>query len=152
MGRSYIGDIPNPLVKDFQRKRLYNAELDCDFWDSLEILTRKQVSSLVKAISEWANIKCPTVLYPPLYKNGGAAYATASNLVLPFPLSKSVPFICHEMAHVINYQRGPADHHGPNFATAYLEVVNECIGHAEYEELKESFMNNKVKFKEVLRL
>ena len=150
MGRSYIGDIPNPLVRDFQRKRLYEAELECSFWDCLEILTRKQVRNLVSTIATWANIKCPTVSYPPLYKNGGAAYATSTNLVLPFQLSKSVPFICHEMSHVINYQRGPADHHGPNFATAYLEVVKTFIGENEYGELRESFDHKKVKYKEVI--
>ena len=149
MGRSYIGDIPNPTLRDFQRKRLYDAELACTFWDRLEILTRKQVTQLVNTISVWANIDCPTISYPPLYKNGGAAYATASNLVLPFSLSKSVPFICHEMAHVINYQRGPADHHGPYFATAYLEVVKTFIGNEDYWELRKSFDKQKVKYKEV---
>jgi len=146
MSISYIGDIPNPSLRDFQRQRLYNAEIDCTFWNNLEILPRPAVKDLVYNIAEWAEVSPPTISYPSLYKNGGIAYATATSLVLPFPLSKSKPFICHEMAHVINYQRGPADHHGPNFASAYLEVVNTFIGKPEYKELRKSFDKQKVKY------
>jgi len=128
MKKSYLGDIPNPTLRDFQRKKLYQAEFSCSFWKEIQVLSSYKVKSLVQEITLWANIASPKILYT-TYKNARhIAYATASELALPFPLAKSVPFICHEMSHVINYQRGPADHHGPNFATAYLEVVNKIIG------------------------
>lgn len=146
MRKSYLGEIPNPEVRDFQRKKLYYAEALCSFWNEPPVLSRPKVKTLVTDITEWADIHVPSISYD-ASKNGRVAYATASSLVLPFPLSKSVPFICHEMSHVINYQRGPADHHGPNFATAYLEVVNTFIGKEEYEELKTSFDNFKVKYR-----
>ena len=147
MGRAYIGEIPNPTLRDFQRKRLYTAEIVCSFWRGLQVITIPNVKQLVKEISRWANIDSPKICYTSHKNARQIAYATASELVLPFPLAKSIPFICHEMSHVINYQRGPADHHGPNFATAYLEVVKTFMGHAEYEELKESFTEHNVKWK-----
>ena len=150
MGRSYIGDIPNPSLRDFQRKRLYKAEGSCNFWKDLKVLSMSKVKDLVKEIGLWADITPPTIVHTTRKNARYLAYATASEIVLPFPLSKSIPFICHEMSHVINYQRGPADHHGPNFATAYLEVVRQFIGHTEYGELKESFKSFKVKSKEVI--
>jgi len=149
---SYLGDIPNPTLRDFQRQKLYHAEASCSFWNNLTILSSYKVTGIVKDISFWANITLPKLSFPTLKNGRYIAYATASELVLPFPLAKSVPFICHEMSHVINYQRGPdvADHHGPNFATAYLEVVCKFIGMTEYGELKEAFKQHKVKYKEVI--
>jgi hypothetical protein len=152
MKKSYLGDIPNPTLRDFQRKKLYDSEGSCSFWNEIQILSSTKVKCLVQKISLWANIDTPKISYPS-YKNGRyIAYATASDLVLPFPIAKSVTFICHEMSHVINYQLGPADHHGPNFAKAYLEVVNRFIGTKEYGELKESFIKHKVKYKEVIHI
>jgi hypothetical protein len=54
------------------------------------------------------------------------------------------------MSHVINYQLGPADHHGPNFAKVYLEVVHEFIGEEEYQELKNQFDLLGVRYEEVV--
>ena len=146
MGRSYVGNIPNPTLRDFQRKRLYEAEGSCSFWNELQVLPLYEVKHLIKEIVCWAHIDIPKIISTTQKNAKYFAYATASEVSLPFPLSKSVPFICHEMAHVINYQRGPADHHGPNFATAYLEVVNTFIGKIEYKELRSSFDKLKVKY------
>tara|TARA_Y100000310_G_scaffold249252_2_gene255291 strand:+ start:2078 stop:2533 length:456 start_codon:yes stop_codon:yes gene_type:complete len=150
--KSYLGDIPNPTLRDFQRKKLYQAERTCGFWNNLQTLSSRRVKALVKDIGSWANIDLPKISYASHKNARTVAYATAVDLVLPFPLAKSVPFICHEMSHVINYQRGPADHHGPNFASAYLEVVNEFVGQKGYEELKESFRRYKVKCGEVIHI
>ena len=54
------------------------------------------------------------------------------------------------MSHVINYQIGPADHHGPNFASAYMEVVKTFIGQKECIELEQAFKKFGVKYKEVI--
>ena len=92
--KNYIGDIPNTHIRDFQRKKLYQAEEDC--------------------------------LYP---------------------TSKSLPYICHEMSHVINYNDpDKADHHGANFAGTYLQVVKEFIGEEDYQELLNAFKHRKVKY------
>ena len=149
MARAYLGTIPNPHVRDSQRKRVYEAEERCTFWSSFDILPFSKVESLVTSISQFFNIKSPSIdIGDPDYFS--TAYATASTIVLPFPLTKSVPFICHEMSHVINYQLGPADHHGPNFAKAYLEVIKQFMGEQEYRELKDAFTTFNVKYKEVI--
>ena len=142
---STMEDVPNLHIRDYQRKKVYDAEELCSFWNQLDILLLSPIQLLVSAISEWADIPCPKI-YTGDEKYPFTAYATMSKLVLPFPISKSVPFICHEMSHVINYQRGPADHHGPYFAKAYLEVVNQFMGKMESEELKQSFNKVHVKY------
>ena len=147
--KSYIGDIPNTHIRDYQRKRLYKAEENCTFWNTLDILSLDEIDKLITLISEVFNI------YPPKLEVGDkldiqTAYATKDLIVLPFPITKSLPFICHEMSHVINYQIGPADHHGPNFASAYMEVVKTFIGQKECIELEQAFKKFGGKYKEVI--
>jgi len=146
MGSAYIGDIPNPHVRDFQRKKLYEAEVFTSFWSSFKILSRPKVKHFVKEISDWAGIETPKVTYETSIKNGRVAFATMSSLVLPFPLARSIPYICHEMSHIVNYQRGPTDHHGPNYAKVNLEVVKEFISEDAKQELQTSFDEHKVKY------
>ena len=138
-------DVPNLHIRDYQRKRVYDAEERCGFWNKLNILLLSQIQLLVSEISEWSDIPRPKI-YTGDDKYPFTAYATMYKLVLPFPISKSVPFICHEMSHVINYQRGPADHHGPHFAKAYLEVVNQFMGYLEFVELQQAFDVKRVKY------
>ena len=149
--KSYRGNIPNRHVRDFQRNNLYDAEAKCLFWNNLSILSRVDVHDLIIAISNSMGIKKPIVKLSncdfsqldiqdlSLVAGEEPIYSTQSKIVLPFPVAQSRPVICDEMSHVINYQLGPADHHGPNFAKVYLEVVHEFIGEAEYQELKNQF-------------
>ena len=134
----YIGDIPNPHLKDNQAKLVYTAEDNCCFWQHFKVLSEKQTKNLIDQISLYYSIRSPSINF-----NGhiyGIAYATSDLIVLPFPYSKSVPYICHEMAHVINYQdETMADHHGANFSGTYLNIVKEFIGLEAYKELKNSF-------------
>tara|TARA_R100001129_G_scaffold139647_1_gene100909 strand:+ start:136 stop:570 length:435 start_codon:yes stop_codon:yes gene_type:complete len=140
MQKSWMGDIPNSHVRDYQRKRLYDAEDSCLFWGNIEILTWKQVEATIQKISEWAEIKSPS-----LVEDGHTlAYATADTISLPFPMSKTMPYIAHEMSHVINYNGSNADHHGKHFAGMYLEVVKEFIGSTAHKDLKKAFDYYKV--------
>ena len=123
---NYIGTIPHPDVRDFQRKRVYDAEELCSFWNTLQVLPLKEVKELVNLISTKFVIPIPNLITEG-HNDSFTAYATSTEIALPFPISKSKPFICHEMSHVINYQHGPADHHGPNFATTYLLAVKNLI-------------------------
>jgi hypothetical protein len=149
MGKSYIGNIPNTHVRDFQRKRLYQAEESCPFWKPLrfKFLSTKETKTLIKGISNWAEIPIPTLL-----NNKGklnmrqSIYATADVISLPFPISRTAPYIAHEMAHVVNYNTSGADHHGPNFTTIYLQVVEKFLGVEAKQELQESFNQNKVRY------
>ncbi len=142
MQKSWMGDIPNTHVRDYQRKRLYDAEDSCKFWENIEILTWKQVEGTVQKISEWAEVSPPTLI-----EDGHTlAYATADTISLPFPVSKTMPYIAHEMSHVINYNGSNADHHGKHFAGMYLEVVQEFIGSKAYEDLKIAFDCHRVKY------
>ena len=142
MQKSWIGDIPNSHVRDYQRKRLYDAEDSCLFWGNIEILTWKQVEATIQKISEWAEIKSPS-----LVEDGHTlAYATADTISLPFPMSKTMPYIAHEMSHVINYNGSNADHHGKHFAGMYLEVVKEFIGSTAHKDLKKAFDYYKVRY------
>ena len=135
-----MGDIPNTHVRDYQRKRLYNAEDSCMFWGNIDILTREQVEDTIDKLSQWAEI--PT---PQLIEDGHTlVYATKDTISLPFPVTKTLPYIVHEMSHVINYNGSNADHHGKHFAGTYLEAVEEFIGSKAYTELKKAFRRYKV--------
>jgi len=141
MHKSWMGDIPNTHIRDYQRKRLYDAEDSCMFWGNTEILTREQVEDLIQKISEWGEIKPPTLI-----EDGHTlAYATADTISLPFPLAKTLPYIAHEMSHVINYNGSNADHHGKHFAGTYLEVVKEFLGSKAHKDLIGAFRRYKVK-------
>ena len=146
---STIGEVPNPHIRDFQRKRVYEAEEQCVFWNKLDILSLDKIDNLVNRIAKSFGINPPSI-YLGDKKSPLIAYATTTKLVLPFPIAKSVPFICHEMSHVINYQLGPADHHGPHFAKAYLEVIKQFMGNPEFVELRQAFDVKHVNYKEVI--
>ena len=142
MQKSWMGDIPNAHIRDHQRKRLYDAEDSCMFWGNAEVLTREQVEALIHKISQWAEIKPPEILE----EGHHLVYATKDSISLPYPISKTLPYIAHEMAHVINYNGSNADHHGKNFAGTYLNVVKEFIGSTAHKELQHAFIKYKISF------
>lgn len=140
--KSWVGDIPNTHVRDYQRKRLYQAEDSCMYWGDVTILTLEQVQDTIRQISEWANIEPPTLI-----EDGHTlVYATKDTISLPFPITKTMPYIAHEMTHVINYNGSNADHHGKYFAGKYLEVVRFFIHEQAYKDLKKAFGKYKVKY------
>tara|TARA_R110002051_G_scaffold304414_1_gene373747 strand:- start:1630 stop:2052 length:423 start_codon:yes stop_codon:yes gene_type:complete len=137
-----MGDIPNTHVRDYQRKRLYDAEDSCMFWGNIEILTREQLEDIVNSISQWARIKPPTLI-----EDGHTlVYATKDTISLPFPITKTMPYIVHEMSHVINYNGSNADHHGKHFAGKYLEAVKKFIGSEAHKDLVKAFSQYKVSY------
>ena len=137
-----MGDIPNTHVRDYQRKRLYVAEDSFKYTGDTEIHTREQVEALIHKISQWAKIKQPEILE----EGHHLVYATKNTIALPYPISKTPPYIVHEMSHVINYNGSNADHHGKHFAGTYLKVVKKFIGSVAYKELHRSFITHKVSF------
>jgi len=141
MEKSYIGDIPNTHIRDFQRKRLYQAEERCGFWNTLDVLSIEEIEELVIRISSWAETPVPKLIAD----GHNFVYATKNCIVLPYPITKTLPYILHEMSHVINYNSDNADHHGKYFASTYLQVVKEFAGPRAYIELKRSFKNLNVK-------
>ena len=149
MALTHMGDIPNLHIRDFQRSRLYKAESTCHFWNNVDFLSIDETIEVITKISDDASIDMP---YIDLIgdENLPLVYATATDIVLPSSADRTLPCICHEMAHVINYQKGPADHHGPNFAKCYLELVHKWIGPVEYSELMKAFNSSKVHYKEVV--
>ena len=142
---NYLGDIPRTDVRDYQRKRVYDAEELCSFWKESKILSLDMVKELVQNISDTFVIKTPVIITEG-HNLIPTAYATPKEIVLPFPICLSVPFICHEMAHVINYQIGPVDHHGPQFASTYLKIVKNFMGNNFFHELKKAFEIMKVNY------
>ena len=129
-------------VKDFQRQAVYKAEDECSFWLQGKYFSEKEADELVTRISEWAEIRKPDCQFNAVDKDGDifpVAKGMANSIVLPiFAMNES--YICHEMAHVINYQdETMADHHGINFSGIYLNIVKEFIGLDAYKELKNSF-------------
>ena len=146
--KSWMGDIPNTHIRDYQRKRVYKAEVSCMFWAHIQIMTREQVEDIVYKISQWAEIKTPEIT-----EDGHEiTYATKDKISFTYPALKTLPYICHEMSHVINYNGTDADHHGENFAGMYLEVVKHFIGDQAYKDLKHSFTVHGVKYKYILKL
>lgn len=152
MAKSYIGTIPNVHIRDFQRKRLYKAEESCTFWKPLKFkfLSTKETKKLIKGISSWAKISTPILIN---YQGGlnmrQSIYATPDSISLPFPLSRTAPYIAHEMAHVVNYNSLNADHHGRYYAATYLEIVRNFIGEPEFQELCDSFEELSVKYERI---
>lgn len=142
MQKSWVGDIPNTHIRDYQRKRLYQAEDSCMYWGDTEILTRERIEDLVSEISIWAKINPPQIVEDGHH----LVYATKKVISLPYPISKTLPYITHEMSHVINYNGTEADHHGKNFAGTYLMVVRKFIGEQAYKDLMGAFRSNKVSF------
>ena len=139
ISEEHIGSIPNPNLSDDQAQLVYEAEEQCGFWNDLTILSLAEVKDLVKRISVWAGVFVPKVITEG-HTDSTTAYATSTSIVLPFPFAKSLPYICHEMAHVINYQSVIyADHHGKNFASVYLQIVREFATPRNYLELKRAF-------------
>ena len=90
MVRTHIGNIPNLHVRDFQRKRVYDAELNCIFWDNISILPIEEIETLITDISLWANIAKP-MLSVQGHEDMQVAYATPDEIVLPFPVTQSKP-------------------------------------------------------------
>ena len=142
---NYIGTIPNPDVRDYQRKRVYDAEELCSFWNTLQILPLKEVKELVNLISAKFVIPIPNLITEG-HNLIPTAYATPTEIVLPFPICLSTPFICHEMAHVVNYRLGPVDHHGPSFSSTYLRIVKNFMGKDSFIELRKAFDSTKVRY------
>ena len=143
-----MGDIPNTHIRDYQRKRVYKAEDSCMFWGDTQIMTREQVEDIVYKISQWEEIK-----HHEITEDGHEiTYATKDKISFTYPALKTLPYICHEMSHVINYNGTDADHHGENFAGMYLEVVKHFIGNQAYKDLKHSFTVHGVKYKYILKL
>ena len=137
-----MGDIPNTHIRDYQRKRVYKAEDSCMFWGDTQIMTREQVEDVIHKISQWAEISPPNLI-----EDGHTlAYATKDTISLPFPVTKTMPYIVHEMSHVINYNGSNADHHGKHFAGKYLEAVEEFIGREACRDLRKAFLRYKVQF------
>jgi len=154
MARAYLGTIPNPHVRDSQRKRVYEAEERCMFWYTDNKISQTETENLIGDISTWADINTPTLYTDSINTPHGIkqrlakqmSYATPMYVALSNNAVGSIPYLCHEMAHVINYQKGPADHHGPNFAAIYLKLVELFIGQKERKELQHSFDKTKVKY------
>ena len=148
MSKNYIGTIPNIYVRDFQRQKVYDAEEQCLFWqEGLKNppLSLKEVKSVVAEMSKWGWIKPPRILSTSLDKTP-IAYATADLLVLPFERASSLPYICHEMAHVINYNSDNPDHHGSYFTLTYLNIVKQFISPTASIELRKAFQIKRVKY------
>ena len=141
--RTYLGEIPNSHVRDFQRKKVYSAEATCKFWSEVEILSLEEVKELITDIAIWASIPIPSLDIQG-QENCPIVYATATEIVLPSASEWTLPCICHEMSHVINYNSQYADHHGKYFTTVYLSVVKQFIGLTAYRELQEAFDRTKV--------
>ena len=146
LSEEHIGDIPNLHLSDDQARLVYEAEEQCGFWNDLTVLSLAEVKDLVKRISVWAGVFVPKVITEG-HTDSTIAYATSTSIVLPFPFAKSLPYICHEMAHVINYQSVIyADHHGKNFTSVYLQIVRAFASPRNYLELKKAFDKTKVQY------
>ena len=85
----------NPETSDPQ-----NTEFSQFQAPRMKIMTHKQVEELIYKISQWAEIAPPKLTTD----ENNTAYATANIICLPSPITRTVLFVAHEMAHVINYK------------------------------------------------
>ena len=142
MQKSWVGDIPNTHVRDYQRKRLYQAEDSCMFWGNTKVLTYEQTVNLISRVSSWAKIEPPNIIEDGHYP----MYATPEKISFSYPSLKILPYIIHEMAHVINYNSENPDHHGKHFCGIYLELVKHFISEGSYKDLIKAFKRYKVEY------
>lgn len=158
--KSYRGHIPNKEIRDYQRDRVYHAESQCRFWKEFIYMTAEDVRELIQAIAEWGGVRTPIIKLGDqdsfdgvrdedlwLVSGKEPIYSTKTKIVLPFPVAQSLPIICHEMAHCLNYNSDCPDHHGPNFCGVYLKIVKQFIGENEHMQLCEAFQQRGVRYK-----
>ena len=158
--KSYRGHIPNKEITDYQRDRVYHAESQCKFWKEFIYMTAEDVKELIQAIAEWGGVRTPVVKLADqecfegvqhedlwLVTRAEPIYSTKTKIVLPFPVAQSLPIICHEMAHCLNYNSDNPDHHGPYFCGMYLQIVKQFICVDEYLQLRTAFQERGVSFK-----
>ena len=137
-----VGDIPITHIKDYQRQRVYEAEDCCMFWGDSRVLTYEEAKNLIDRISFHAKITPPEII-----EDGHQpTYATKDKIYFTYPSLKNLPTICHEMAHVINYNGKNADHHGKYFCGRYLDLVKNFIGIHAYKDLVKAFRKHKIDY------
>ena len=128
-------------MEDYQRQAVYDAEEICSFWLQGKHLSVKEADKLITRISKWAKIEKPYCQFNATDKEGEVfpvAKGMAHTIILPeFAMNES--YICHEMAHVITYQKKQIDYHGPKFIKIYLDIIKEILGVNNYKELLNTF-------------
>ena len=142
MQKSWIGNIPNTHLRDYQRKKVYEAEADCSFWESPKTLIERSFREVINQIADWGKIQVPKIIT----EGHELVYATPTEIVIPYPNTKNRPTVCHEMAHVINYNTLNADHHCKYFCGTYLLVVKNFISANAHLELVKAFEKYKVDY------
>ena len=133
-------------MEDFQRQAVYDAEESCTFWLAGQHLSEEEADALIAKISKWASIEKPDCQFNAVDKDGDifpVAKGMAHSIVLPvFAMNQC--YICHEMAHVITYQRKHIDYHGPVFINIYINIIKEILGLNSYKELINTFKSYNV--------
>ena len=128
-------------MEDFQRQAVYDAEEMCSFWMQGEHLSEKEADDLITKISENANIRKPQCQFNATDKDGDifpVAKGMANTIILPM-FAMNECYICHEMAHVITYQKKHIDYHGPVFIQTYLNIIKSIFGNDHQNELIDMF-------------
>ena len=128
-------------MEDFQRQAVYDAEEKCSFWMQGKHLSEQEADELITKISEKANIEKPYCHFNAIDKDGEIfpiAKGTAHTIILPI-FAMNECYICHEMAHVITYQKKYIDYHGPIFINTYLNIIKNIFGKDSYGELISMF-------------
>ena len=114
----------------------------CSFWESPKTLLEHSFRQVINQIADWGKIQVPKIIT----EGHELVYATPTEIVIPYPNTKNRPTVCHEMAHVINYNTLNADHHGKYFCGTYLLVVKNFISAHAHLELVKAFEKYKVDY------
>ena len=145
--------------RDSQRKRVYDAEWRIDFStyggrletvEALQHWTNKINNS--RWMSGFVTKHSPGIMYRPVtVKDGRSRRRAGAHIYLrtaeiPIPKwCRSKLMILHEMAHI--YTPLYVAWHGQDFCATYLDLTRRWLGKDAHTDLKNAFIESKVKFR-----
>jgi len=144
--------------RDSQRARVYRAEREAFdvYSDSTPRLDFAAVERFVAGViaESWFTDTFGMLGAVRIKDGRGTRHAYSAydqrrhSVLFSFPRwSRSLPVLLHEIAHPASLRRhGLVAAHGPEFAAAYLCLVERHLGAAAWERLQAAFADNRVRY------
>lgn len=139
----------DPVVRDSQRQRVYDAE-DAAHWKTLGVSIQghrianaglqarlDEIMAMRAIQSRWGRHRIIVDL------THGGGHASGRWSIALGRIGRNDWYICHEIAHCLTWGVGAA--HGPEYAGVYLFLVKTVMGQAAYDNLLAEFRAKKVR-------
>lgn len=154
----YVRRRPPERPRDSQRARLYRAEHEAfgkpphSDWPCL---TLPAVTSFVRAVitESWFRTEFGIISEVRIKDGRGTRHAYSAydlerrDVLFSFPRwARSQPVLLHEIGHAASLCRyGLVAAHGPEFAVAYLSLVQRHLGEGAHDRLLAAFAHHRVR-------